>query len=341
MNTEGRARGRAWIATAVAGAGVMALAGLTPAMGQGQAGAARAGAQSLDFEPTGVPAGPLRAYPELRLGVEHNDNIFADPFDEVSDTAITVVPSLNLRSDWNRHAVNFGVEARRVEYLDQSDESSTQVNLTGDGLFEAGLNNEIAANGGLLFGVQARTDEATPNTALEPVEFNRTTFGLAARRTFERVRLEVAGRRVGEDFDDVFARGDDPDTLIELDQDFRDRDAVTASLRADYALSPSIAVFVTGELTNTDYNLDENDGVLDRDSDDTRYQAGVDFEISRVMNGSVRAGVQDRDYDSDEIADFDGTTAEGSIEWFPTQLTTATFTGSRVLQDAGIFDTAG
>ena len=69
--------------------------------------------------------------------------------------------------------------------------------------------------------------------------------------------------------------------------------------------------------------------------------AGANFELSNVTRGEIGVGYLRQSYDDPAFKDIEGFGARGQVEWFPTQLTTVTFTASRVIEDSGIPGSAG
>lgn len=58
------------------------------------------------YEPIGIRLGSFNLLPSIELGVMHNDNIYTSKTGKKSDQIYTVVPRMDLRSDWNNHALN-------------------------------------------------------------------------------------------------------------------------------------------------------------------------------------------------------------------------------------------
>ena len=125
------------------------------------------------------------------------------------------------------------------------------------------------------------------------------------------------------------------------DQDFRDRKETVFSARGDYAISPDTALFLRGEVNERDYDLVPPAAGLLRDSSGYKVEVGADFDIRGVARGAIGVGFIQQDYDSAALQTIDGLAFDGVLEWFPTPLTTVTFTGSRGVQDAAIAGSGG
>ena len=76
----------------------------TPAAQDWPAGAAAA--QDDAYTPRNIRLGSFLLQPQITLAETFNDNIFYTEDDEESDFITNVLPSLRLRSNWSRHALN-------------------------------------------------------------------------------------------------------------------------------------------------------------------------------------------------------------------------------------------
>ncbi len=63
--------------------------------------------------------------------------------------------------------------------------------------------------------------------------------------------------------------------------------------------------------------------------------AGADFELTSLMRGQIQGGYLDYKFDNPGTGNVKSFSADASIEYFPTQLLTLTFTGSRAVGDTG------
>ena len=78
-----------------------------------------------------------------------------------------------------------------------------------------------------------------------------------------------------------------------------------------------------------------------RDSAGVETLAGVDFEMGALVRAQVAAGHVQQDFDDPTVRDIDGLAADARVEWFPTSLTTVTFSGERTVEDAERVGAAG
>lgn len=268
----------------------------------------------------GIRAGSFLLFPQLDLGVEWNDNIYAASTGETDDTIFTVAPSFNLNSQWSVHQLNLFGSVRNRTFADASDDNTTDWQIGADGRLDVTRDNYFLGN--LFTGrlTEPRYSASGPANLREPVEYDLSRAGASFVHTFNRVR-----GRIGVDFADYNFKDS---TLFGggiFDQDFRDRQETDITGRLDYAVSPDTALF--GSVTHRDRNYDQ--AVPNRDSKGWRYLVGANFDLSTKIRGEVGVGYSTTDYDNAAFRNIDGFAASARVEWFPTELTSVTLTGVR------------
>lgn len=270
--------------------------------------------------PLGIHTGSFLMLPRLDLGVEFNDNIYAATSNETDDTIFTVAPSVEFDSQWSVHRLNLygGVVSRN--FMDASDDNVTDWRLGADGQLD--IRRDTYATGHLFTGRthEPRNTASGPANLREPIEYKYTNFGAALVHDVNRLRGSL-----GFDFNKFDYKDGQIIAGPVFDQDFRDHDALDVTGRLDYAISPDTALFGSVTHRTRDYKI----STPDRDSEGWRYLVGANFDLSANLRGEVGVGYQNTSYDNPAFRDVDGFTANGRVEWFPTQLTTLTFTGVR------------
>jgi hypothetical protein len=293
-----------------------------------------------EHAPLGIGLGGFLLFPQLDLGVELNDNIYAAEINETDDTILHAGASARLASQWSRHSLNFfgGVQSRT--FTDNDDDNATDWRLGADGRID--IQREAHIRGGAAFGqtTESRFAGNGPAQLAEPIQYDFQEADAELIYNVNRIRL-AAGVRYGEyDYEDgrLFSGA-------AFEQDDRDNEVFDIRGRVDYALSPDTAIF--GEVTHRTRDYDQDSGtangatVLDRDSEGLRYIVGANFDITSVVRGEVGVGYSDTEYDSPALPNVDGLAAEAQIEWFVTQLTTLGFKAGRETTDAGISGAGG
>jgi hypothetical protein len=281
-----------------------------------------------DYEAAGQKAGGFTLYPRLTVDAEYNDNIYAVAADETSDTIWRVKPELAVRSDWSRHALGFFAGGNIIRYADNGAEDAEEYTVSANGRVDISRGANLNGSVQTQRLVEPRTAPTSPAAAGEPVKYDLTQGTVSLVKEFNRLR--VTGRLEDKDFN----YKDVPNiagTGI-VDQDFRDRNELTYGAKAEYAVSPDTAVYLSATGNKKDY--DTNVAASDRTSDGYVLGVGVNFDLSNLVRGDVQVGYAKQSYDNPTFGNADSFSALGRIEWFPTQLTTVGFNGARSIEES-------
>ncbi|WP_439633925.1 outer membrane beta-barrel protein [Glycocaulis sp.] len=289
-----------------------------------------------EYDALGVRAGAFIFRPRADLGVEFNDNIFATATAEQSDTIFVINPSITMDTTWSNHAFNAFANVVAREYADFGSESTTDYTFGAAGRLDVARGTAVNLSASHSRATEPRTSAGAAGSAAEPIRFDTTSFALGGDHVFNRLRLRGGYDFSRSDYDDAALIGGGV-----ASQGFRDRDLHRYTLRADYAISPDTALFVRYRHNERDHRLSPPAVPLNRDSNGYTVDAGVEFDLGGLARGELGLGYMKQDYDSPGFANVNGFSIDGLIEWFPTQLTTLTFTAQRSIEDSGIAAAAG
>lgn len=281
-----------------------------------------------DYEATGQKAGGFTLYPRITADVERNDNIYAVASGKTSDTIWRVKPEMAVRSDWSRHALGLFAGGNIIRYSDNSSENAEEYTVSANGRLDIERGSNLTGSVQTQRLVEPRTSPTSPSAAGKPVKYDLTQGTVAYVKEFNRLR--VSGRLDDKDFN----YKDVPNiagTGI-VDQDFRDRNEFYYGAKAEYAVSPDTAVYLSATGNKKDY--DTNIVASDRTSDGYVVGVGANFDVSELVRGDIQVGYMSQSYDNPAFAKIDGFNAAGRLEWFPTQLTTVGLNGSRSIEES-------
>lgn len=334
----------------ISGAGMVALS-MSSAAVSGMAVSGEASAQWLwdrdrnvsvmqrprpEYDALGMRAGAFILRPRADLGVEFNDNIFATATATESDTIFVINPSIAVDTTWSNHAFNAFANVLTREYSDFDDESTTDYSFGAAGRIDVARGSAVNVSASHSRGTEPRTSAGAAGFAAEPIRFDTTSFAIGADHVFNRLRLRGGYDFTKTDYEDAVLIGGGI-----ANQGFRDRDLHRYTLRADYAVSPDTALFARYRHNERDHRLSPPAVAVDRDSSGYTFDVGIEFDLGSLARGELGIGYMKQDYDSPAFANVDGFSIDGLIEWFPTQLTTLTFTAQRSIEDSGIAAAAG
>jgi hypothetical protein len=281
-----------------------------------------------EYEALGVRTGAWVFYPKIAIDATYDDNIFASQTGQQSDEFFTLQPQVVLQSDWARNALSFDAGASTNEYVSHSSEDTTDYHFGAAGRLD--VDRDIVINADIRYSDNTlpRTAAAYTELTAHPLEYQETSVNVTGVDTMDRLRLTFSGQA----YHDVYLNGTLPGGAVFV-QDFRNNTRVVGYARADYAISPDIAVFAEENITDFIYDV-----APDRDSWGTQTLAGVNFQVTHLMTGEVGIGYLTENY-SDPANHSTGTfSGRAQLQWFPTQLVTVTLSGSQTIYDSGLAD---
>lgn len=289
-----------------------------------------------EYNALGYRMGAFMAYPAATGSVLYDDNIFATGAGAVDDVIARGTAELSLASTWARHALNFFGEVSHNEYLDVSSETHTDFTLSADGRVDVQRGTAFGGSAAYRSLTEPRTSSSSPGASVEPIDYERTDLGAFIGHERGRVRL---GARTGWrqlNFKDGLTAGG-----AVIDQDFRDRDIWTLTLRSDVAMSPDTALFVEGTYNDRSYRLKPPAVGTLRDSDGYEILVGANFDLTNLIRGEVGVGYMRQSFDNPALPRLKGFGARAGVEWFLTQLTTVSFNAARTAEDSVFAGSSG
>ncbi len=291
---------------------------------------------SQAFEGANFQQGAFLISAGVGVGLQHNNNVFAENSGEESDVALVITPALSVDTTWSRHAMNFNAAADFREYQDYDTENAVTTRLGLGGRLDVVRGNYIEGEVSYIDGVEDRSTPGPSGQAREPVEFDQVGYGLSATREFGRYRI-----RAGADLDVFdFKDGIAADGSV-LDLDFRDREQSVFSLRGDLAISPDTSLFARLSVNSQDYDLAPPAVAENRNSDGHTASIGADFDITALARGSIAVGYTEQDFDAAAFGDIGSLSVQSSVDWFVTRLSTVTFNASRSINESAVLDAPG
>ena len=283
-----------------------------------------------EYDAAGIRAGSFRAFPEVLIAAEYNDNVFATNANEDEDVIVHIDPSVSLQSLWSVHELNFGLSAPSRIYSEFDDSNTTDLIGEVDGRLD--VRRDFSINGGARYGALHEPISSSPTNSLlaEPTDYANAEAHLGVVKAFNRLRLSGQARYSSHDYDDAVLQGGGS-----LEQDDRDRDVIMLGARADYAISPLTALFMSFGTNERDYDLDPPDAAVNRDSSGYEVLGGANFDLTRLMRGEIGVGYLSQEYDEPGVGDSSGLAVRANVEWFPDDLVTVSFGAAREVGDAG------
>jgi hypothetical protein len=285
--------------------------------------------------------GAFRGYLTMPVGATYNSNIYATDGKEDSDIVVTARPTMELRSQWSTHEVRLFADGDLYNYQQFAKENRKDGEVGASGRLDIQHDFQVAARVADRWLTEARTDSSAPPDTLKPVKYAEQTADLNAVKTFNRLRISGDANYTKDDYIDAINKFDGSN----VDQDNRDHEYTSVQGRADYAISPSTAIFFSATDSQFVYKVkpwqDPKNVPISRDSTGMRYLVGANFDITNLIRGEVSVGSLTENFRAPTIKNLQGFAATAKVDWFPTPLATVEFGAQREVTDTGIVGAAG
>lgn len=289
-----------------------------------------------EYMSTGVQLGGFTAFPTLALGTGFTNNMFETDLAKRSSAYFQIDPDLRVVSNWSRNSFQFeaGGTLRRYTATSVRDENGWRVG--GAGRIDAGDFTVISLDASTAQQYETRFSGSTPGDTASATPYQLSRTSIQADQTVGRFKITLNGAFTSADFSSIQLLDG-----VSLDQKFRNRDTYDAIGRVAYALNPDLSVF--GQFTYEDASYDKRfaTGFNDRNAREYRALGGVSMDLTALVRGSFAIGYTDRHYLAGLYNNVKGLSFETRFEYFPSELTTVTVAGRRVIQDASIIGSSG
>jgi hypothetical protein len=273
------------------------------------------------YDPLGIRAGAFRIFPSTDVSLSYDDNVFATKDNTDSDFVAVIGPSIEVQSDFSRHAVGFEVFSRVGRYFQETKEDYWDYGIEGNGRLDITRDNNLQGSFGVARLHDPRDDpedDATVAESVRPVRYMNYEADLAYNHLFNRVTFRVTG---------VFDRRDYRQGAGTANQNDRDRNVYAGLLRVGYNVSPRINTFVEGLYTVQRRDVHRDSDGFERDSNGWGARTGVDVNFTDLLFGEAFVGYRTEYFDDSEFDTESGINYGANLTWLPTQLTTVTLTG--------------
>lgn len=277
------------------------------------------------YEALGIRAGAFLVYPSLTLRAEYDDNLFARPNAE-SDAILTTTPSLEVRSDWPRHAITLAADANLKRHDKFKSEDTDTWSVAGQGRVDVSRDTILSGRAAFSDRVEPRTAATSDDEPAEPIQYRMDSANFVATHQLSRIKLVGRAELARYDYRDA----SDVSGAV-IDEDYRDHTELDVRARVAYAHSPSTAFFVEGGAQQMRY--DASDGP-DRDSEGFTALAGVDVEITRLINGEFSVGYIHQTFNDPTYDDVSNPHYRVRIDWYPTPLITVGLAATQKVTDS-------
>lgn len=289
-----------------------------------------------EYDAIGIPLDTFLLYPRLNIIGGYDDNIYAVQTGAVGDGIVQLQPSLMLKSQWSQNELDLALHSSINRYFDHTLEDTNDYGASVNGRLDVLASTKLNASASYDLETEAREAESATRNTISPVQFGLWQSQISGSRQFDRLQVSLTGTWDSFNYLDGL-----DDTGAVVDEHFRNVEDLGETLRADYAISPDTAVFVSGNLNQHAYSLQPPAVLNDFNSHGYEVLGGVNFQITSLVTGEVGAGYFVQDFPHVGGENLGSFAIHGSVQWFPSELTTVTVKVDRLVQDSDIENSAG
>lgn len=273
--------------------------------------------QRENYQPLGIKWRSLLFSPLIESENEYDSNLFKTSNNHKDDFIFHLKPSLNIRSFWQRHALDLTVRGDIAWHERFHKENFEDIFVDLSGRIDVQRNSFATTK----FYWSQRHEErgAIDNGGIDgPTEYTIIGGIFEYEHLFNRLRVNVSNDISYLDFENGISLLDG----VFVEDDLRNRYIDNAMVQLSYEVHPGYEAFVRGHYNFIDYDALVGRGGFNRDSDGFEILAGVGLDFTSKLIGNVYVGYREQYYQDPLLPDISGPTGGASLKWLATQLTT-------------------
>jgi hypothetical protein len=282
------------------------------------------------YDAKGIKMGGFRLFPQIDLGIAYDDNVFRLP-DAHSDWYFREAPAVRLRSQWGRHFLEFYGGLNHYDYGRFSSLNLTDWNMGAGGRYDVTYGSAIAV-------------AASYGNYHEPLYSPNTVGNQEAPNQYHKAHTNISAsyrpNRLGFDGGasiDQLTFGNTPKVgggfINNAD---RDETEYQAYARTSYDFSPGYFAFLKAGYDERVFDQELDRSGFHRASTGYRVNAGVDMQISHLVQGEFFLGYLEQHFDKSgvlQLKNISGLDFGGKVDWFASERTTVHLTAARSVSD--------
>jgi hypothetical protein len=271
-----------------------------------------------DWSALGIRVGAFKVSPRVSVGQNFTSNAYATA-DAKAAAIERVELDLKAQSQWSRHSLVLGANRQWDFYVGRKDRNrdNWSVNASGDVDVTSSLQINLDADVNRTILNTLTSDfiggEVLTSGAVIAMVYDHASLG--ATRTFGNSRFVVQAERYHVDFNDA-------DRFAETRSLYLDHDVYQVSAQGEYSFTPAVAVFTRLNFATSDYGSGGNLNASTQDSKGGRLIVGARATVPGLGRATVAVAYSRRSYDSANLSQVSGLSAQARVDLFVSALTT-------------------
>lgn len=281
--------------------------------------------QRSDYSQQGIHAGTFIVLPKLDVTNQYDTNIYKRDkavFKEVDSYVAHFRPGVDVRSNWNQHALNLSFDSDITQYATQPDQNNYQDLRTRlDGRLDVVRDSHL--DGGFAYN-SLHEDRGSPDqiNGKGPTFYDTKVFDAFYWHKLNRLSLKGGMDAIRYDYQNVQTSFADAPLLMAT----RNHWEYAPSIRLGYEIQPEYEAFVKFIYKQADYDtktLSSGAGkAYNRNSTGYNALGGLAFDLTDLITGDMSVGYLQRDYTDAQLKSISGINGFVNLKWRPTALTT-------------------
>lgn len=272
----------------------------------------------------GKRIGSFLLFPEISITGIYSDNPTASVQNGPGDSAIEILPSLNLQSDWARHSLQIQGQLRKSYYEELTSENIDEWLINANARIDIQNNHYIELQARREQTQDSRGDVDNLNSDAELANLNTMFLSTIYNYEWNRTTLRFTGALTDFDYEDV-ADGLGVITNND-DQDYLETNLTT---RLAYTLHTGFYVYGEGNYVKREYDSSRDDDGFQRGSDGHTLRAGIIHDLTSKIRFEASIGYQSLFADDVRFTDVEDFVYEASLTYRPSRQTSLTFSTSK------------
>jgi hypothetical protein len=284
---------------------------------------------------TGMRVGTAIIAPSLDLGGAYDSNVFAKNHDARSDWYASVIPRIDILSDWPRNSFSLTAQGEFRQYATYSRENTGDASIEGSGRIDLASNAYLLAGGGYQLLHEDR-GALVPAQGVNPTQFTVASAkaGFVLEPAPLGLRLDATADSYG--YNNIMLPGG-----AAIGEGARDRVVFALTPRVTYQMVPQYNAFLQAVVNRRQYNSTREPDGLNRSSTGYAINLGTSFDLAGFAAGEAYLGFLNQGYDSRLAGSISAFDFGGKLEWRPTASTSVRLNLSRSIEESAILGSPG
>jgi hypothetical protein len=292
----------------------------------------------LDQDPyaqLGIRSGGMVFRPAIEAGGGYDTNAARASTSRKGSPLYRVEAELRANSEWTEHQLDLEMRGIFTGYTAVTDanrpegdaRAALRLDMSRDLAIDAEIRSRIDTENASSVNLPAATTSRTP--------YFTNNAGLGATQRFGRLSVGLRGNVERVDFADVQSGG------ATTSQAARNLTGYGLRLRLGYEVSPAITPFVELGADKRVYDQARDPLGFARSSSGATVRVGSSFELARTLIGEAALGYTYRSYDDTRLSNLASPTADASLTWSISPLTTLALRAQTEIVETTIASSSG